>query len=617
MSRACRFIAWFAPLLILPYAGPLNAQTIRGQLVESESGRPISGAIVVLLDEETRQVAGVLSNDAGGFIVRAPGPGAYRLRADRIGYASTLSPRLELSAGETRDFRFGVSTRAVELEGITASGEARCDLRPAEGLETQRVWEEARKALAATALTTEGGLHRFRIVGYERELDPQASRIRSERSWSKVGHSENPFVTLPPEVLAAEGYARTGPEGTILYAPDARVLLSDSFLDTHCFGIDFGGEERAGQIGLSFNPVHHRDLTDVEGVLWVDRKTAELRSLEYRYTTVDPSLPQSRLGGRLEFERLPGGSWITRRWWIRMPITAAPPAIERQFGGWERMVLVGIKEDGGEVVEVLSPGGTRVSGARKAILSGLVFDSSRSAPLAGATVFISGTQYSAATDERGRFRIEGFLDGEYSVSFMHPKLDSLGTRAPLRAVSLRAGEESVADLAVPSREVGSVAAPDFGRPDPRAAPAPVGRAGEEVEVVEEPRHVGLLAGFHERKARGFGIILTREDIDRRRAVRFNDILRGVPGIVLISTPAGEFPSMTGATGRIIDEGGACPIQYYLDGSAFEPAILGTVTEIRPQQIEGLEIYRRLAEVPAEYRMLNAECGVILIWLRQQ
>lgn len=617
MFKAYRFVLWFAPLLILPYAGPLAAQTVHGRLVEEATGQPISGAIVVLLDGNARQVAGVLSNDAGGFIVRAPSPGAYRLRADRIGYASTLSPRLELSAGENLEYRLAASTRAVELEGITASGERRCDLRPAEGLETQRVWEEARKALAATALTTEGGLHRFRIVGYERELDPQASRIRSERSWSKVGHSENPFVTLQPEVLAEEGYARSGPEGTILYAPDARVLLSDAFLDTHCFGITIGGEDRPGQIGLSFEPVRHRDLTDVEGVLWVDRRTAELRVLEYRYTTVDPSLPRSRLGGRVEFERLPGGSWIARRWWIRMPITAAPPATERQFGGWARTVLVGIKEDGGEVVEVLSPEGARVSGTSKAVLSGVVFDSARSAPLAGATVFVSGTQYSAATDERGRFRIEGFLDGEYSVSFMHPRLDSLGTRAPLRAVSLRAGEESVADLAVPPRGVGAVAAGDLGQPDPRSAPAPAGTVGEELEVAEEPRHAWLLAGFYERKARGFGIILTREDIERRRAVRFNDILRGVPGIVFISTPAGEFPAMTGATGRIIDEGGACPIQYYLDGSAFEPAILGIVTEIRPQQIEGLEIYRRLAEVPAEYRMLNAECGVILIWTRQQ
>jgi hypothetical protein len=68
-------------------------------------------------------------------------------------------------------------------------------------------------------------------------------------------------------------------------------------------------------------------------------------------------LDAQQAGGRVEFERLPGGRWIVRRWWIRAPEFEA-----REFlRGRERplLVLLRVREEGGEVEEVLTAGGGR------------------------------------------------------------------------------------------------------------------------------------------------------------------------------------------------------------------------------------------------------------------
>jgi hypothetical protein len=40
-------------------------------------------------------------------------------------------------------------------------------------------------------------------------------------------------------------------------------------------------------------------------------------------------------------------------------------------------------------------------------------------------------------------------------------------------------------------------------------------------------------------------------------------------------------------------------------------------DVRPNEVEGIEVYRRLSEVPAEYRKAGSECGVVLIWLKER
>lgn len=171
-----------------------------------------------------------------------------------------------------------------------------------------------------------------------------------------------PFASIPAERLSAGGYVQTTPEGMFYYSPDAEVLLSDAFLDDHCFRTVDGRGDDAGLIGLAFEPIRGREVPEVRGVLWLDRHSAELRFLEYNYTGLPLpwSVPTDDLGGRVEFERLPSGTWIVRRWWIRMPMlqTTGGRLDNRAAAGAfppRTTVLAGLREEGGEVAEVVTP----------------------------------------------------------------------------------------------------------------------------------------------------------------------------------------------------------------------------------------------------------------------
>jgi hypothetical protein len=78
-----------------------------------------------------------------------------------------------------------------------------------------------------------------------------------------------------------------------------------------------------------------------------------------------------------------------------------------------------------------------------------VFDETRDVPLAGATVFISGTSHTTETDPAGWFRFEGLHDATYGVGFRHPRADSLGAGVRLETVRVRADEPEPLLMSVP------------------------------------------------------------------------------------------------------------------------------------------------------------------------
>ncbi len=475
--------AWVALALTLSAAAPLAAQAVRGRLVEAQSRAPVEGAMVWLLDADGARLGGALTDSAGWFIVRAPAAGRYRLRAERIGFATTTSPEVAFVAGETLAYELVASAEPIRLDAIEVETEQRCTVRPGAGLPAARLWEEARKALEAAAWSEDAGTYRFDVLDYQRELDAGTLRVRSERRVGRSLHSRNPIRSRPAAELASHGYIQPQSDGGwTLYAPDAEVLLSDPFLNGHCFRVVAGAGRNGGLAGLAFEPVRAADRPDITGVLWLDRTTAALRRLEIRYTR----LPREMLGppprGRIEFERLPNGAWFVRRWWIRAPMIGLDPAAPQD----RRVRTLGVHETGGEVVGAADAGGRRVVRAPRAALAGLVYDSTRAVPLAGAEVFLSGTQYRTAADSAGRFRLDDLPQGVFAASFLHPRLDSLGLFVPPREVALLPGDLVELRLAVPSTASLLAAACE--------APEPGARTGAVVGTVRDAATGRPLAG---------------------------------------------------------------------------------------------------------------------------
>ncbi len=438
-------IAW----VLLP--APAQPQVLRGELVDSVTSLPIDAAFVVLLDASGVERARILTDGLGRFVLRAPEPGGYRLRSERIGYRSVLSPLFELDDGSRIEYQLRVPAAFLRLPTIMVEGDRTCLMEADLGPRTARLWDEARKALSAVVWTASAGMYRYETVSFERDLDRRGRLLKETRS-PKTQHSSPPYGSIPGDSLLTHGFVHEDAQGDMyFYGPDAKVFFSELFLETHC--LHMAEDRNEGMIGLGFEPKPGRTLPDIRGALWLDAETAELRHLEFQYANIDLGVPADDLGGRIEFMRLPSAAWIVRGWFLRIP---ALEALQTSLGTRGRVegaaiVPASFRVFGGEVTAILTRRGVPVFDIASAIVAGAAFDNTRSAPLVDARVDLLGTGFNTRTDLNGRFHMSGVEDGEYTIRFTHPRLDLFGIRGET-LVHLRRGTVVRADLRIPSLE---------------------------------------------------------------------------------------------------------------------------------------------------------------------
>ena len=310
--------AIFLTLSVLA-ASDLAAQAVRGRLIDASSAEPVAGALIVMVDASGAEVASTVTSARGTYHLRAPGAGVFELRAERIGFQNSLSGEITLLAGETVTRELTASSSAIVLPVLAVESESECRVRPEVGEATYVLWEEARKALQVTEKTA--AAYRFDAVTYQRHVNLWGEALEQGDMQFVSYAGRHPWRSVPIDELDEHGYAREAEEGTYFYGPDAEVLLSDQFLDAHCFRYRTGEDDVV--VGLAFEPVRERtDRVDVQGVLWLDRETSMLRTLEFSYTGIEPP---RHLGtgpgpyGQMVFDQLPAGGWIVREWWIRTP----------------------------------------------------------------------------------------------------------------------------------------------------------------------------------------------------------------------------------------------------------------------------------------------------------
>ncbi|UCC25320.1 MAG: carboxypeptidase regulatory-like domain-containing protein [Gemmatimonadales bacterium] len=224
-------------------------------------------------------------------------------------------------------------------------------------------------------------------------------------------------------------------------------------------------------------------------------------------------------------------------------------------------------------------GGLYAQAGSSAGVQGRVVDAESGDGVQDAEVYLEGTRHRAATDGRGRFRLEGLSGGTYVIG-----VTRLGYET--RADTLFVGEGELVEVVLP-----------MGR-------TPLEIEGLEVEVTRRS-YLLEMRGFYDRSLQGFrGTFLDRAAIEDRDPLFVTDLLRNIPGVEVV---AGSRLIMSQSV-NFYDGGRGCEPSLWLDGirSGWR-----NYDDIRPDHLEGLEVYTG-SGAPGKY---NDLCGTVVIWTR--
>lgn len=412
--------------LLVALSASARAQTILGTVVDA-SERPVGGVVVFMLDSTSAVVARALSTESGAFRVAAPRAGSYRLRTMRIGYRPTTTEPIPLLLGGEVTRRVSLTGALVALDTVRIVDRNSCRVAADSGFATFAILDQARTALAAAQLTAAGKTVNATTLSYERTLEPDGRRVLKQSSTLRTDYVTQPWRGITPESARRNGFVSVANDRTTTYfAPSIDILLSNAFVEDHCFRMA-GDRRDQTLVGVAFEPTPERKkLPEIRGTLWLDRKTAELRRLDYRYVNV--SREEEVAGGDVAFARLTDGGWVISRWNIRMPLLEE--VVRTQALGGNAVRLTGLQVSGGEVVLVTRATaiGRDTLWSRPAlVLAGVVIDSASGTPIANAAVSLMGANAGATTDSRGRYSIAGVLPGTYLVETRTPELDAIGS----------------------------------------------------------------------------------------------------------------------------------------------------------------------------------------------
>lgn len=318
-----------AVLLALLIAPSVGAQEVFGVLRRADLDAPAQGTLIVAeRASDGHVVARAVAGARGTWQLRVPTEPVV-IRALRIGFAPHVLDTVRLAASERRELNAVLPSIPVALPPVRTAADTRCRVRPESASLVATVFHEARTALAASQLIAPDGPVRTRVRISEEVLAPRDDEPLEVEHREYVTDELRPYRTATVDSLLEFGFVtrrleKFGSKVTVETAVDYRVpsvdlFVDDRFLDDYCLRLVNSPAERPEWIGIGFRPARTRRITQLEGTLWIDRRTSELQRLEFGYAGLQGSEAQLDPGGWLEFSRLPRGQWFVSRWMLRAP----------------------------------------------------------------------------------------------------------------------------------------------------------------------------------------------------------------------------------------------------------------------------------------------------------
>lgn len=130
-----------------------------------------------------------------------------------------------------------------------------------------------------------------------------------------------------------------------------------------------------------------------------------------------------------------------------------------------------------------------------------------------------------------------------------------------------------------------------------------------VIVQSDPDRMHQMDAFEARRRQGFGYFITRTQIENRHPLLLSDMVRLVPGAVLIPAENGRTALRFARVAR-----SNCPPQFFVDGMQ----VYGfSIDDMPPDDVEGVELYAGAAGLPPEFNNMHSTviCGAVIIWTR--
>ena len=205
------------------------------------------------------------------------------------------------------------------------------------------------------------------------------------------------------------------------------------------------------------------------------------------------------------------------------------------------------------------------------------------APVANARVGLMGSSAATMTKSNGEFVLDSLPAGTQALVVR--QIGYSPTEVPVELSALRPSRVTV----------------KLGVLVPQLSP---------VEVLSR-REEGLQkVGFLDRKRTSAGgYFITGEDLDRRKPIRFTDVLRTTPGL-RVSEVNGQ--AMIASTRSA--QGNGC-VTVFVDGAPWQQLDPGDLdTFVQPNEVAAIEVYSGTS-IPAQFTTPGQSCSAVVVWTK--
>lgn len=258
------------------------------------------------------------------------------------------------------------------------------------------------------------------------------------------------------------------------------------------------------------------------------------------------------------------------------------------------------------------------SARAQAVIKGTLYDDANGAPVPGGAVMLvdpssDGPVVNTHTDSLGGFELSTGRSGTYQIAALHEGYTSM-LSAPLSLVS---GERMVirVPIAANGEPQHNISVLSHVRPN----------------VVPLTPEVRAARAVKEHNAAGLGLTFDRARLAASSARNLGDFLRTVPGIMAANGAAldatdirmNRTPDMS-LFGAATASVGACHVGWFIDGQRVDhrgpttgtDPIVDGLTATPLDQLQSVEVFRGVSEMPTELYESDLRCGAISLWTRQ-